>query len=142
MKPVVMRFALVALTAAILVGCTQEATTRKEQVDAFIRTFGFSPSSDVTNISYHNTSAWAPNLGGYRSLIRFTYVSNVVNQIEKSYGLSLTHAGFGSVDKPPEWWQEPASGEKIYYGVTNGIMRCMWFDENRRYVYYLEANVD
>ena len=142
MKSLIASVTLLALSALIITGCSQEATTRKAQERAFTETFGFPPTGEITNISYHSSGVWAPNLGGYLSLMRFTYVPSVVERIEQKYGLSLQPASFAPVGKPPEWWHEPPPNQQIFYGTTNGDVRCMWIDNERGFVFYQEFNVD
>jgi len=131
-----------AVSVAVLVGCTHEASTRKEQAQAFVDAFGFPPPDEVTEISYYSTGVWAPNFGGHLSLMRFSYVSNVVANIESKHALELTPTSFSSVEKAPSWWREPPPGGQIYRSSTNGIVRLMWIDKGRGYVFYQEFNVD
>ena len=131
-----------ALTCFILTGCKQEPPTPAERMRAFTDTFGFAPGTEVTNIQYHSSSGWAPNLGGYQVLIRFNYVPAAVEKIKQGFALSYTHASVGSVTGAPEWWTDQPLKEKIYYGATNGIARGLWVDESQGWVFYKEANYD
>ena len=138
----ILRLALVALSAATLVGCTHEASTRKEQAKAFMDAFGFPLPDEVKEISYHSTGAWALNLGGYLSVMRFTYIPSVVEKIEQKHALALTPTSFASVEKAPSWWRKPPQGAQIYRNSTNGIVRLMWIQETQGFVFYQEFNVD
>jgi hypothetical protein len=66
----------------------------------------------------------------------------MVERIKQKYGLSLQSAAFALVEKPPEWWRQPLPSQQIFYGATNGDVRCMWIDKEHGYVFYQQFNVD
>ncbi|NOS72188.1 MAG: hypothetical protein HOP33_19965 [Verrucomicrobia bacterium] len=128
---------------SILLGCSQSTTTtRKEQVKAFQNTFGFPPTEEVKQISYNSDSVWFPNLGGYLSIMRFTYVSNVVVEIEKKHNLTVAVTSPSKVEKPPSWWHDPSPETQIYRNNTNGVIKLMWIEKTQGFVFYQEFNVD
>jgi hypothetical protein len=142
MKPQFIRLIWIAVVVVVAAGCTQEPTARKDQERAFTQTFGFPPTGEIADISYHSASAWAPNFGGYLSLMRFTYVPSIVERIDQKYGLSLQSAAPATVEKPPEWWRKPSPQQQIFYAATNGVVRCLWIDREHGFVFYQEFNVD
>jgi hypothetical protein len=138
------RSLLIASLALVLAGCThkEETTSRAEQARAFQHAFGFPPPADVVEIAYRSESAWALNLGGHLSIMRFTLVTNVVEKIKSQHGLVAENTSVASVNKLPQWWQEPSPGTRIYRSATNGLVRLMWMGTDERFVYYQEFNVD